>query len=323
MKLTKSERKRHEKALELLHSYPAGKHRHTLIDCDCGNKDDGCEDCDDGWITVSQYIFTHFHPGSCHDVGKCANFFTPYSDAREVVYAEGSPIGRILEPTAGIGVIADTVLRFALWNNALKNIQITCVELVPEFVEIGKILVPEARWIRGNILDVIQDLGEFDHAVGNPPFGKIPSNTSKNGFGNAIEFAILDAIIPRCKHGGSFIMPPGSHGFDFASEGSFIAGNKPVYQRWKKIHPEWKIEPSCFQLASNQWKGASIRCEVCTVVKDEDYIREQEEERERARRGQEEQQLEDAITQTEAPITKHQAPTRISIPTPQLELFTV
>lgn len=45
---------------------------------------------------------------------------------------------------------------------------ITCVELNPHYVEVGKKVVPEATWICADVLDpFLPDLlGQFDFAIG-------------------------------------------------------------------------------------------------------------------------------------------------------------
>ncbi|WP_233437988.1 methyltransferase [Citrobacter farmeri] len=67
---------------------------------------------------------------------------------------------------AGIGVLSFYNYH---WN---EPDHITCIELNPEYVMIGKRLLPEAEWITGDALQYSPDRF-YDVAYGNPPFGKI------------------------------------------------------------------------------------------------------------------------------------------------------
>lgn len=267
MKLTKQERKLHDRAVELIHSFAPGRHRNETIPCRCGNTDNGCDDCDYGRVNVLQFIYDNFHPGALCSVDKTTTFFTPFMDALQVIWA-GGIAGRILEPCAGIGVIADAVRRFNGHGSPSTQDQVTCVEIVKDFVDIGKILVPEAEWIHGNIFDVLPRLGRFDCIAGNPPFGKLYSNTSDQFKDNAA-FAVIDAALPHIKYGGMFILPAGYHGND-RDDGSFAKGNPAVYQRFRRLHPQWLMSPTAFTI-SNNWRGATIQCEVIGLEPDDRY----------------------------------------------------
>lgn len=272
MKLTKQERKHHDRAVELIHSFPPGRHRNETIPCRCGNTDEGCDDCHDGHVNVLQFIYDNFHPGAVCSVDKTATFFTPFMDALQVIWA-GGITGRILEPCAGIGVIADAVRRFNGAGSPSTNDHVTCVEIVKDFVDIGKILVPEAEWIHGNIFDVLPRLGRFDCLAGNPPFGKIYSNTSEQFKDNAA-FAVIAAALPHTKYGGTFILPAGYHG-ETTQSAHFAKGNPAVYQRFRRLHPQWQMVPTSF-VPSNNWRGTNIKCEIIDLEPDTHYEPEEE-----------------------------------------------
>ena len=80
---------------------------------------------------------------------------------------ENKPI-KLLDLCAGFGILS-----FALKEYCGNNIEITCVEYNPKFIEIGKKLLPEANWIQGSIGDddLIDELKtmKFDYVISNPP----------------------------------------------------------------------------------------------------------------------------------------------------------
>ncbi len=278
MKLTRQQTKEHERVLSLIEAHPPGQHWNHMIECPtCGGKGAShCEECDrDGLVNVLHYIFDHFHPGYHRDISRCANFFTPRNDAVAVAQAGGAG-GRVIEPTAGIGSIAHAVYSLNCWGgDAEPPLKLTCVELVEDFVAIGRKLVPQAEWICGNIFDVLPTLGEFDSFVANPPFGKLPSNQSKT-WGDDIAFGIIQELLPRCHNGGIVILPAGHHAQSAnmrngeCERGRFADGPSSKFNRFKKLNPAWAIQPTSFG-CSNQWKGTSIECEIVDVCRDETY----------------------------------------------------
>jgi hypothetical protein len=52
--------------------------------------------------------------------------------------------------------------------------ELTCVEINPRYFEVGRKLLPEARWINADVFDWrTLDLGRYDVAIANPPFGRV------------------------------------------------------------------------------------------------------------------------------------------------------
>ena len=80
----------------------------------------------------------------------------------------------MIDLCAGIGILS-----FSYFHGIYHGVnpEITCVEINPDFVAIGKKLLPEANWICGDITDpdFIASLGSFDFAYGNHPFCRIKS----------------------------------------------------------------------------------------------------------------------------------------------------
>lgn len=64
---------------------------------------------------------------------------------------------------------------------------ITCVELNPRYVMIGKKVLPEAEWITCDAIQYSSDRF-YDVAYGNPPFGKINTSEAYTGRFKGSEF---------------------------------------------------------------------------------------------------------------------------------------
>ena len=127
-KLTKRESEKHTKALELL-----GR----------------------GTLTADEklFVFGNYREDAHHINSKHGAFFTPYGLARDLTlhipYTYGQTV-RLIDMCAGIGIISYAA---AMEDNSRSPLEITCVELNPDYIESGKKLLPHARWICGDILD--------------------------------------------------------------------------------------------------------------------------------------------------------------------------
>lgn len=154
MKLTKPELKLHEEAMRIL-TQP------RLTDDE------------------KEFVLDHYHPGATNNLTKAAIFFTPRALANTTAMFAASD-GHILDACAGIGALA---YHAQFHGNPDR---ITCIEQNPEFVEIGRKIVPDAEWIRGDIFEQVKDR-TFTTGLSNPPFGNIctlgvkTANIRRNG----------------------------------------------------------------------------------------------------------------------------------------------
>jgi hypothetical protein len=152
--------------------------------------------------------------------GIAGAFFTPAGLARDLAVAMPVCSGRIVDLCAGIGSLA-----FAAWRYADEpsNCEIVCVEINPVYVGVGRKVLPEATWICADVF-ALPDLGRFDIAIANPPFG----STSRSGraprySGREFEFHVID-IASDCAKYGTFLVPQESAPFVFSGVQGF---------RWK------------------------------------------------------------------------------------------
>jgi hypothetical protein len=124
-----------------------------------------------------EFVYTYWHEAANHVNTTKGAFFTPIGLAGDFAI-EPTP-GRIIDLGAGIGVLSYCVWsRFRYTNSGVSRMkEFVCIEANPAYVEVGKKLFPEARWVCGDIFDVPgMGLGEFGCALSNPPFGATPRN---------------------------------------------------------------------------------------------------------------------------------------------------
>lgn len=166
-----------------------------------------------------RFIFQNFREDARHINGLAGAFFTPQGLARDLAihipYKAGETI-RIIDLCAGIGVLSYAAYRdYNSWGNC--HTDITCIEVNPDYVEVGRKLVPEAAWICGDALDpkLLGSLGRFDFAIANPPFGNIRSEHCGSYQHKLFEYMIIEAA-SRIADGGAFIIPQMSAPFIYS-----------------------------------------------------------------------------------------------------------
>src|SRR5262249_47611369 len=77
------------------------------------------------------------------------------------------------------------------------QLEIVCIEQNPDYVTVGKKVLPEATWICANVLDLPASLGRFDCAIANPPFGRIKSTGAAPRYtGAEFEYSVSRLAAP-------------------------------------------------------------------------------------------------------------------------------
>lgn len=187
-KLTKAQRKAHSEAVALL------------------SKDRLTDDEKD-------FVFMNWHEGADHNTGLAGAFFTPWSLAADFSLDVGGP--RIIDLCAGIGVLASCAMNRRRYDYPLT--EIVCVERNPRYVEVGRKLLHEARWICADVFDWRElNLGHFDYAIGNPPFGKVArSGNGPRYRGAEFEYHVIDIAAELADY-GTFIVPQQSASFRYS-----------------------------------------------------------------------------------------------------------
>lgn len=247
-KLTKPQAKAHQQACDLLEK-------------DVLSEDD------------KLFVLEHWQESAKHINTIAGAFFTPWGLARDLaIEISGS---RIIDLCAGIGSLA----LFAAGRR--ETTDIVCVELNPEYAAVGRKIVPEATWIVGSVFDMSADVGHFDCAIGNPPFGATPRNAKAPRYtGKEFELHVID-IASAIADYGVFIVPQMTAPFKYS--GSPAGGWKQTikdgvgsgyYDCPTELHDKLfaqtgiKLGANCGLDTSayrNDWHGVSVATEIVTV----------------------------------------------------------
>lgn len=189
-KITKEQSKLHDQANDLIHS----------------DKPLSFEE--------KEFVLENWTPLAENNVGKGAIFFTPMALARDLVEMGWPNTGetrRVVDLCAGTGRITWHMVNHAGWDRTIK--EIVAVEITKEFRDIGKRLMPEVTWVGGNVLDrkLWEELGRFDAAFSNPPFGKPSTRTGQTGWLRCgkvpIHLMVAEIALRVADMGGIFLLP--------------------------------------------------------------------------------------------------------------------
>lgn len=229
MKLTKIESKNHLKALDLVHS-------DKIL-----NEDE-------------KYFILENYQESAQSLNALSGaFFTPTGLARD--FAIEVPGGHIIDLCAGIGALS-----FACEHKAQS---LTCVELNPDYIVVGKRILPHATWVEADALTFKLEK-QFDFAISNPPFGNIKTSSFKGKYsGSSFEYKIIEAASKLAKS-GAFIIPQMSASFRYSGVQCYEKQTstkleKFINQTQIELHANCGIDTSIYK---QEWHGVSVVCEV-------------------------------------------------------------
>lgn len=207
------------------------------------------------------FVFQNWHEGANHINSAAGAFFTPYDLAADFALDGGS--GRIIDLCAGIGILSYFVHHRSRWGT--RPAEITCIEINPRYVEVGRKLLPEARWINADVFDWRElDLGHYDHAIGNPPFGRVRRTANGPRYrGSEFEYHVIDIAAELADH-GAFIIPQQSATFKYSGHYCFerrTSGRGHEFERQTGLEMDTGagVDTSIFR---DQWKDTSIICEI-------------------------------------------------------------
>jgi hypothetical protein len=165
------------------------------------------------------YVLDHYQPSSTGRSALNRAHFTPEGLAVDMsVHIGGS---RIVDLAAGIG-------RLSFHNRdpwARNSPDFVCIEREPEFVRIGRRVMPEAWWICADIMDIprlLGRLGKFDCAISNPPFGPVlRSGDAPGGYrGRRFEYHAI-ALASLIARRGVFLVPQAAAPFRYSGVNQF------------------------------------------------------------------------------------------------------
>ncbi|MBD5600268.1 class I SAM-dependent methyltransferase [Citrobacter freundii] len=205
-----------------------------------------------------EFIFNNYRGDG---IGATGAFFTPEMLAWDFMLDAGCS-DDCIELCAGIGRLS----YYQFIRN--KPSHITCVELNPEYVLIGKRVLPQAEWITGDALQYTPDRF-YRVAYGNPPFGKINTSGAYTGryTGSEFEYKIIDRAREYSSY-GVWIVPQGSAGFKYSGHTYYDRSIQSAkYIKFEKdtgliLHPGVGIDTSIYR---DQRNGTKVTCESVLV----------------------------------------------------------
>lgn len=212
---------------------------------------------DDKW-----FVLEHWQESANHVNTVAGAFFTPVGLANDFAIEVSGH--RIIDLCAGIGCLSFMRYQRGRWDE--KYPEITCVELNPAYVEVGKKILPEAMWICGSVFD-LPDLGRFDCAISNPPFGATPRSGARGPryTGNKFEYHVID-VASLIADFGVFIIPQMSAPFRYSGQPYYREEKSDEYlkfvgQTGVEMHPGCGID--C-EYHRSDWHGVAVAVEVVT-----------------------------------------------------------
>lgn len=204
-----------------------------------------------------EFVLDNWQESAAHINSAAGAFFTPSELALStVIYASGAE--RIIDLCAGIGCLG----LWAWWHSGGKA-EVTCVEINPHYVEVGSKLFPEATWLCTSLND-LPELGQFDCAISNPPFGKTAKIKGPRYSGED-DLAVVD-IASDLARWGVFILPGMSVPFEYSGRPGYQL--RPS-QKYDRFHSATGIELCCestdASISRDKWRGVAPNVEVASA----------------------------------------------------------
>lgn len=215
-----------------------------------------------------EFVLDNWREDAVHMNGLGGAFFTPRGLARDLSQEVAGKV--IVDLCAGIGSLAYAVHLAEPWR------RIYCVELNPDYVEVGRKIVPDAQWICMDVFDYCEEgtylqlSGEdkFNCAISNPPFGNVKTHKNKHG---KFEYDLIEAA-SRIATDGVFIIPQMSCPFRYSGRKCYETYENSRYSKFSRetgIH----LSMNCgFDTSeySDEWTTAPPTLEIALGFRHED-----------------------------------------------------
>lgn len=212
------------------------------------------------------FVLENWQESATHINSAAGAFFTPFELAMDLAIEAHE--GRVIDLCAGIGVLSFAMRQRNPFDSS--PLDITCIEINPDYVAVGRKILPEANWIQASVFDVLDmDLGHFDFAVSNPPFGKIKRPDGKGApryTGAEFEFHVVDIAAHLASY-GVFILPQMSAGFNYSGKPGYsrqTSGKAFDFQQKTGLYFEsgCGVDTAFYQ---DKWRGVAPLCEIVCV----------------------------------------------------------
>lgn len=206
-----------------------------------------------------EFVLENWQESATHINSAAGAFFTPSGLARDTaIYTNGAET--IVDLCAGIGGLG----LWAWWLSG-RRARVTCIEVNPDYVAVGRKVFPEAEWICAS---VEQANGHYDCAISNPPFGKTAKIKGPRYSGED-DLAVVD-IAADLARWGVFILPSLSVPFEYSGRPHYRERESAKAERFiKATGIVLSCESSDAALYADDWRGVSPSVEVCSVDFDE------------------------------------------------------
>ena len=216
-------------------------------------------------LTIDEkwFVLTHWHEAGNATHTLDGAFFTPTGLATCLaLHAAGR---RIIDLGAGIGRLTWAFYGpFERIDNGVPAPELVCVERNPAYVEVGRRVLPEATWICADLF-ALPDLGRFDCAISNPPFGATARSGSGPRYrGRRVEYHVID-IARDLADRGVFIVPQTSAPFRYSGRPNLERGHGgDEYRRFVAatgitLGPSVGVDTTYYR---NDWRGVTPTVEL-------------------------------------------------------------
>lgn len=209
MKLTRTQRQAHQKAIDILNSGNAHKYDER------------------------QAVIERYHEGAQHNNAAASAFFTPFDMAFHLALNVENG-GKLLDLCSGIGALTVGIL-----NHGQSFDEIVMLEINPDYCDVARKLVPQAEVIQGSIYDqvLIDELKSrgFRTVVSNPPFGTISKPQGARGprFKGEVHYEAIDIASDLADY-GAFILPQMACPFTYSGKRGYQEIENSRYEAFSK-----------------------------------------------------------------------------------------
>jgi len=188
------------------------------------------------------FVLDNWQESATHVNSVAGAFFTPQGLARELSIEVGGR--KIVDLCAGIGALAFAVFHYSATFSGTDKPQITCVEINPDYVAVGRKILPEATWICADVLNLPPTVTGFDCAIANPPFGRIASSGKSPRYtGSDFEYKVLDIASDIAKY-ATFLIIQSSSPFKLSGVQRYEETRTEKYLAFSKA-TNIELTPNC------------------------------------------------------------------------------